>query len=1508
MPENYAPKPLIGYQLKKQIEQKAKETSKKKADAESRLQTARELLEHCKGINADFAPIEKATGLVVAALDGKDFDLAFDKSEKAVELAKKIFIDRIGTISQGAEEIVKIITDMGEEPQQLKQLIGDTKAALEADDFDSARKLAEETYDHSQKALHEQYAKIYSRAQQITLKAKEFGENVESLQKDLQNTKEMIESEDYTTAITTVKTTLEAASDLLKTRVVSDIDSIEDGILSAEDLGADVSKLKELITRSRELVNSLDFEEAMSYARRAQSESEKAVSGKIHEETRKLREDSRTTKKHGGEVDVVLSLVDTAAKQIKDHEIGEASRTLEKARGTLKEVQVKIVTQSVMKSKNNFVLAKKLGIDMSKAVQLLNESREKLQKGEFEDAIEASAEAEKEIENSLGAFRSAQERVESLSAQMKEVEGAGITLPDDYTYFDDAKEALSDRDFVEASEQAATGLEMLDKFLKKAVQEQVESAGELIASVTPAEVDIAEATELLESAKENLAEMNLIRAYKEAAAAADKVNATRKEDISETIASLEEFVDECSKSFDVVEYLTGLDDVKKLAGGGKYAEALAKINAIKKGLSKRGSEEGRRLIGESEMRLNDLEGAGVDAADLRLMLTKANEFFKQGMLDKAVATAKEAMEDANLALEDLAKKTLLSLKGNLEGAQADSVDVAKWRGLYKQSKESLDNGEYASSYQTAKRILDEMNRSNRERQAVLGRIKRCEDLLSDAGKSNIDTSGPAKIIENAKAQMNKLDTKKIAAMVDEAEYGIETTMGMFLTAKIILLLKSSLDFAERNGIDDGQATRLLDESKIMMKERKYETALISAKRAQAELARAFKVKGADEIAIVRGLIADAKSVGADVSRPERLLDAAQQELDATEFETGLKNIIMAKSEIEQIKDLSSKSAAEIKNAKECIRVAEAIGFDMAEPRSLLQQAMDALASNKYAISYEFSKKISGFCTGMVKDNLDKLFDKLSKKIEAAGRNGISVGRAESLLSEAKKAYNTGEYNDAIDFMLKCEQDLDRSKLQLAVAASALAVASKRLADAEKDLPAVGKAKKVLEQAQAAMKRKSFAEVISLSVAVGDEIERSWKFMDDCRRKVNELDDRIARLDRVGLEIPAITTLKSEAEKALQGAEYTSCNEICVEAEKKISSELETIIEEKLKRATGLIETGEHLGFSDRECPELLSVARDSAKEGLWDFAYEQIDKCNKKIESALSESIQTTMSEMLAKMSAIQKTGASVKAVEEELKAIEERMGDCDYQHAYAMLMDADAALSNIEGLHKSYLDAKYEADSAISAAKKFGMQVKDAEGMVAAAETARNSDYNSALEMLRNAAVSAKSGMEKFNPSLSVAMQPVEFDKSEQGKITVEITNEGKAVAKDLEMKFQGDFDVEEMPELPALKAGESMSLDLTITPRRAGDFEIAIAVTAKRLADGKAFEFVGKTTAKVIGKEPTVRVARAIEPATCSSCNGKIKPGFDIAVCLKCQSVEHLPCAKRTKKCGSCGAPLDL
>jgi CARDB len=241
--------------------------------------------------------------------------------------------------------------------------------------------------------------------------------------------------------------------------------------------------------------------------------------------------------------------------------------------------------------------------------------------------------------------------------------------------------------------------------------------------------------------------------------------------------------------------------------------------------------------------------------------------------------------------------------------------------------------------------------------------------------------------------------------------------------------------------------------------------------------------------------------------------------------------------------------------------------------------------------------------------------------------------------------------------------------------------------------------------------------------------------------------------------------------------------------------------------------------------------------------------------------------------------------------------------------MDAETLLSKIETLHKEYLDAKYEAESAITVAKKFGLPTRESDRLVAMAEIERDKDYPSAIGMLGEAAEVTRGSLDKFSPEITIVIKPVELKHEQRGMISFDVTNRGKALAKDLKMEFHGgNIEVESVPDIPGLKAGETRSISVPVLPKQAGEIEVTIAIAAKRVFDGKSFDFTAKTPIKVVPREPTARTARATEMTTCSSCNGKVKPGFDIAVCLKCNSTEHLACAKRTKKCGNCGATLEF
>ena len=1486
--------------MAKQIEQKAKEASKKKSDAEERLEAVEGILEHCKKLNADIDPGKKAVAEANGALDAKDFDLALEKSDRAVEIAKKIFNDRILSILKGADEIVQIVSESGEEPTQLKQLMADVKSSMGKEDFDGTIKLAEQTYDVSQKALHEHYAKTYSRAQQIVLKAKDIGENVDDLQRELRNTKEMIESEDYRTAIATVNSLLAAATDIVKSRIRTDIDSAEDSVLAAEDLGTDVSRLRDYISKARESLEAMDFEEAASYIRRAQSECEKATSSKILEDIRKLREDIRTLKKYEGEAEATQTLVEAASKAMRDKNIGEATKSIEKARAALKESQFKLVLQAISKSKDNFVLAKKLNLDIGKPISLLNDARNKLQKGMFEDAIAAAELADKEITEILSALRNAQSGLEKLAMMIKQAEDAGIEIPDDVNPFAEVKTALTNKDFTQADAKAMAGIEAIEKYTRKVAQEKIQEAENLIAIANQLGIEPIEAKEQIRIANEEISELNSLDAFRRATMSIEASNKSYHEVLVDTAAAMESFLEDCSKSFDVTEFRASLSYARQLIYSMQYLDALSRITDIKENLEKRGIDEAKRMIGDAEIRISEVEAAGIDASDLRLMVTKADENLKKGVLEVAVATAKEAIEDADVALEEIAQKMLFSLRSMLDDAKSNSIDTTKWRAYYKQAKEMLEAGESSSSYQISSKALEEINRFAEEKQVLIVKLKKGEELLSEAAKNNIDVSAASRLLADAQSDMAGLNIDDAGRKIAEAEAMLEQSMGLYLAAKLIMSLKISLEFTDSENLTPEGVRRDLDEAKVAMKERKYDLALAAAKKARSELDDVLKSRARDEIASIGTLISDAKNVGVDTSRPEKLLEQAKAEFDQQDYESSLRSARSSREEIDQIRDLSSKSAIEIRIAKERIRDAETI----------LAQAVDSLNSHKYAIAFELAKKISTEAIEIARKNLQGLLQKLARRITFSEKDGTDVDEARSLLDEAKNSFNLGNFQDSVKKIFSCEQELERADLQRSIATGSLEVAREKISNAEKDMLAVTEAKKIFDKAEEAMRDKRFEKVIELSISIGDEIERTRRQADGCKLDMNSLNDRLSRLSKAGLELPEIEKIRQKAEDALQNGAFAQCREYCIDGERLITVEIEKIISGKLMKTEILLDLASSLGLpDDKDYRSLLGSAQESAKEGLWDVAFGETQKASKNIESYLKDKLYSAIGDIRAKIGVVAKTGASVAVVEQELKGVERMMEDGGYEEAFKAIIESESLLSKIESLHKEYLDAKYATESAISVAKKFGIPTKESDRLIAIAEIERDNDYSSAIELLRNAGENIRASMDKFNPDISVSLPAIELKLDQKATINVELSNKGKALAKDLKIEFfASNMEIESIPEIPPLKAGETRSISISVIPKRTGDAQLSVTVAAKRIFDGRLYQFSAKSDVIVLPKEPTARIARATEPTKCVSCSGKIKPGFDIAICNKCNGVAHLACAKRTRKCGNCGATLDF
>jgi len=115
-------------------------------------------------------------------------------------------------------------------------------------------------------------------------------------------------------------------------------------------------------------------------------------------------------------------------------------------------------------------------------------------------------------------------------------------------------------------------------------------------------------------------------------------------------------------------------------------------------------------------------------------------------------------------------------------------------------------------------------------------------------------------------------------------------------------------------------------------------------------------------------------------------------------------------------------------------------------------------------------------------------------------------------------------------------------------------------------------------------------------------------------------------------------------------------------------------------------------------------------------------------------------------------------------------------------------------------------------------------------AEEIKARDYRAAMGKMFAAVEAADRDAADFLPDITVDIEfleePVEGKK---GKARLRFSNEGKAMARDICVKVQGDLEIIGEVCLPKLRGGEKSSVDVEILPKKKGNAKGVLALECK-------------------------------------------------------------------------------
>jgi hypothetical protein len=1493
---------LKSLQLAKQLEERAKEATKYRELAEKESESLQGFLKVCRENDVDLSEVDHVLAEFNASMEGRDYQTALGHAKKSQEAAKSAYIRRIGDVADSVDAILTLMQPQGKETKGALDMLEKSKELVVRDDLEGAMKYAKNSYDAAERGLHEHFSELLSQAQDIINQAKEMGDDVGIFEDQMSRAKTALEQQEYESSIAQLKEAIDGAGENVRSQIEQAIAKAEDLKTAGVELGADMTRITNHIERAHKSLEALRFKESLSYAKRAEADGENVISSKFQEFVRDTRDGIKKLRSVNEDAEVPQQMLDQAVSAMKDKKYVEALRALTVAKEKTQGIQFQSVLEVIAKARDKFVLAKKVGVDMTKAIMLLNTARDTLRLGKLEDAISYAMQSQTEVDAALGVFYQARDQLGALAKAIKFTADLGGDVVPIKDVLAQTKKLFEDHNYQEATDRAKEGLELARKNGHDKTMDTIDLADRAFKLGKMVGADVAEAEGLLQRALASISEEDLPEGLKLAKMSLEAANAGITRVLSDRITSLDTFVKGYSGEADLSEVAALIEQARVNVASLEFERTHETLKEVTKKIETSGMEESERLLASAAQKIDSMSAMGVDSSDLQILMTRARSALEQKVFEDASARAKDLISQAEEMMFKAVQAEFSAVKDPIEEANAIGIDVDDTKLPLKEARAKSEEKNFAEAH----RILTETKDSLMAKIARYDKIKadilRAEELIAEAGRSKADTSALSRKLEAAKNTFASGDLEDADRMLAGLLEEIERNLAMYLAAKFILSSKEIIDLAQAHGIDASTAQDLLARTKDLMKKKRYEEALAGAKQCDEQARRTVTDSVNDMIKDLQRLLTDAKNVGVDTLGPEKLAEKASELARSGNLIEALKCIESAKDDIDHVKNLSAQAAVEIRIARGNLKDAETLDMEVGRARELLEQAVDALTRHQYAIALELARKSSEASSEVTRSRIRDTLDKLKGRIEKASSEGAPLGMAERYVAEGLQAFNEERYKDSLKLAMKCEGEMERAELQREVGTRAVETARAKYEEALIQGTKNQRVADLVRKAESYLAEGKFVEALTASIESGDELHLMGENLDSARIEFSSVKEQVDRLKKVKIDTVECDEMLDMAQEYISSHEFGRCREALRRCSAKAVTLFESSIKDVVNQNTEMISRAKSMGINTKACEDLLEVANTSFSEKLWDFAFQQAEACRTACLDMIGKKMNSLIGDVRGRLDTLARLGASVRPVEEMIEEARQASEAGDSGVAFQIMMNADQKILAMEDAHKKYTDISIAAESAIEILRRFGISSRESERLLALADIEKEKDYDSAIEFVAEALDTAKTLIESYSPDITGTISTAGLQEGAEGVVMVRLKNVGKALAKDVQMEIGGDFEVVEVSATDMLRPNSEEELTAKIIPKRTGSIPIRANITVKRQSDGKlqAFEIEGTVTAFAPGLP--FKLSRASEMTKCVSCHGRIKPGFDIVAC-RCGNQLHLACAKRVGQCPACG-----
>ncbi|TLZ88347.1 MAG: hypothetical protein E6K02_01550 [Methanobacteriota archaeon] len=1478
-------------QLRRQLEEKVKEATRTRQAAEDGIKAAQDLVDQARRTDANVVEAEKALAEANEAMASKDYKVAVDKAGEALERGKRIYRERARAIVDSSSALGRLAKGVGGELAETEAALAKAEGALASEDLGTAIDLAKKAWKRSEKVLQEHLSSSFSKAQSLILAAKNLSRDVAPVEDLLSRARTAMENNDFQSALDFTNEALETITDDLTSAVDKEVHEVEDLIRTAAELGADTTKATTLIERARGDIGNLDFEKANNAVRQSRAESEKALQRSLDGRAGDFSKFVQDARALGADPAVGQESFDKAEAAIKKGNYREGAQLAKTGFQAIQQAQFQRVVGVIATSREKFTAAANMGIDLHGPMADLTSARDLLKRGAFRDALDAVKRADGAVDAIINGYRTVEGRLKELHRAFAEAEAFGVQTVRARKLAEAARQAYQDRNLPDVAKAVDAAAAELRKAERERVMQSIERAEFVLTVGEQAGADLGEPSRLLQEAIVATKADEHRRALQLAGDAQTKAERILGDRASEKIGALRGALPHLGDDAGTLKALLNRADASM--GTRDFEDTFRALDEGEKFVEIQIRTHAEEIVGDLTVAVRMGVDLGANVAPLETIHRELNGFLTRGQAGDIVA----AREKARALLGSASEELLAFVRARITTAQGLKIDVDEMSDLARRSRLAFG----VQNYHEGLRLLNEANERAGKMTALhrqaYNAIASGAAFVAEAKKRNVDVSKVVEMLVDAKKAFERLDYEQALQMASSARAETDKLTVLYSSAQKILSSRGRLDLAAKIGIDAPHLRDVFGAAKEAMKAKEYEKALALAQRAEDEFTALITEKLTSSLTSAETVLGSVE--GVNLAQSSDAIVKARQHLDAGELEQAADLTLRLREELDVLKRQGDEATTALRRLREMVADADAMNLPLSTTTGLLERADRAYKMGQFDEALDHAAQAEAEASKERDRGIAVRMRGFEETLRRARMDGTDTRSADRLYERAREFFRAKKYRQAIAAAEQSEEEAERVGLQQGMAKQAVESVERKLRAIGKGPAAVTS---LVSDSRQMYSDGDYVKSLDTAIRSSDAIADLRILLEETQEVRNRAQALLQTAYEVGADSTKFEKFFQEGEVAFEAGEVERARSAFAGSIDWGLGLLNSWAREELAKAEPLVETCRKMEVDPTPIQNKLSEARTLIDSENFREALALVRSARDAAQSALSGKLNRALQEAAENLAHAKKFGSDSRDAEALLRQANEQILRGEFDQAMDVVNNALERVESAKVVEKRFIDLTYKAETTIRNGRKFGIDMKAAEGKLAQAMQLRKSDLAESIKAAEEAYRVAWEATEEFAPSMKayVDVGPVRLNEWADATVTVE--NIGKGLAKDVRVRILGDAETEDMAELPTVGAHRSEALRFRLKMTASGSVPLAIQIVSHRVFDNKEYtqEMIAQIDVSERVQEKAKRLVADLE-TRCPICKGLIKTGFRVTRC-GCGRDFHELCATRVGRCPVC------